>query len=291
MSIPEYYIWIPEQPDVSGPYHTTTLLERSVDEAHLPACRLIIFISSGMVKYILMTSRGEWIQAKKFDSTGLLSQQMFLRFLFEKEKVLGGSYVEVQIYLDQPAFTLIPSRFQSPEMNLAFGRLLLDDQLFSDEVYKYRLPYMEAVLLMSFPPELKHLLDHYLRDYVFLHPASIVLNIGHRASRGELELYALFEGQHMIVAVYEQEKLLLSNMYVCRASSDVLYYLQLIRETIDRQDQPLNAYYMGDEGLVNGYVLDWKSFGIRWLRAPLPEVNRSHFADGQDLTSWRYLIV
>lgn len=238
-----------------------------------------------------MTSRGEWIQARDFESTHLLSQEMFLRFLFEKEKILQGSYVEVQVYLDQPAFTLVPTMLQNDKMNLAISRLLIDDQLFSDEVYHYKLPYMEANLVMALPPALKHMLNHYMRDYVLLHPASIVLSIGHRATNGELEVYALFEGQHMTVAVFEHEKLLLTNMYVCRASSDVLYYLQLIRQSLKKQDRPLMAYYMGEEGLVNGYVLDWKSFGISWLRAPLPEVDSSHFFPGQDLTNWRYLIV
>ncbi len=291
MSIPTQHIWIEDSSEPRGPYLTEVLVDQALEEEIKSTYRLIIFIEPGRLRYVLHTPRGAWIKAKSFESTGLLSDEMFLRFLFEQEKLLGDSFVEVQVYQLKAAFVLVPNPWYEPKQVAAMGRLLLDSQLFPDEVYSYELPFLEAHLLSIFQPELRHILDHYIRDYEFLHPASILLSLGQRQSSKGVEAFALFVGEWMMLALFQDASLLFANMFTCRTAADVLYFLSLARQSAGLSRTPLKAYHMGEHPGITNHLIDWEAYGITWSGAELPQVPNMDGEWGRDLTVWRYLVL
>lgn len=289
MSIPDHHIWFAESPEPEGPYRTRVLLNKPLPLAQRPTHRLVISIEPGRFRYVLLSPQGEWIRARSFESTGLLSQENFLRFLLEKEKILGETFVEVQVYLSDSSFFLVPDAFYESRYEAALGRLLIDEQLFGDELHRIPLGFMEAKLLINLKPTLRHILNHYIRDYQLLHPISTVLSVGHRHGNKELEAYVLFEGNRMFIGLFNEGRLALANTFLCRTEVDVLYYVQLVRQVSGFDERQMRAFYMGEHR--RGDSIPWEVYGIHWEEAKLTEGIDPEIDKRQDLTSWRYLVV
>ncbi|MCI4669080.1 MAG: DUF3822 family protein [Bacteroidia bacterium] len=289
MSIPDHHIWFAESQEPEGPFRTQVLLNKPLGEEQRTTCRLVISIEPGKLRYVLLNPLGEWLKAKSFENTGLLSQENFLRFLLEKEKILGEKYVEVQVFLSESSFFLVPDKYHDSRYEAALGRLLIDEQLFGDELLRIPLAFMESQLFMNIQPVLKHILDHYIMDFQLLHPVSTVLSIGYRQAHEEQEVFVLFEGNKVILCLFQEGKLILANHFLCRTEVDVLYYLQLVRQASGFENKHLKAWFMGENRIGN--AIHWEVYGIHWEEISLMEMKGSEYDNRQDLTSWRYLVV
>ncbi|MEO1417845.1 MAG: DUF3822 family protein [Bacteroidota bacterium] len=237
----------PDYTQPKGPFIPHVYVAESLEGLDLSTCHLVIILQTSKIHYLLYSPQGKLLRAQSLESTGLLQEDMFLRFVFEKEEVLRKTFWQVDIVLTETPFFLVPHPYRQPEMYPVLARLLLDDGLFPDEVGHY--PVMEgaATLVYGFPPEQSHILEYYLQNFRMRHLAGAILHAGKAWTEVRPTFMVMYEGKEgIILATFEEGKLLLCNAYPCRSGSDRLYFLQAARGQLKVNPEKCPILLLGD---------------------------------------------
>lgn len=173
---------------------------------------------------------------------------MFLRFVFEKEAFLRASYQSCRVYTSDPLFTLIPDEHFQEKEAFSISRLLLDSTVFSEELYRMNLLHEKAKALFAVSPSLLHLLDHYLSAYTIHHICGASIAIGNQLKEVHSFLLLHLQDSHILITVFKEGKLYLSNLYPFRSIPDALYFVQMARRVADLEGTDIPLFAIGELG-------------------------------------------
>jgi len=165
-----------------------------------------------------------------YTNPGHLSQEIFLRLLFEKEPVLAQPYLNYEVVIGEPPFLLIPEALRSPAHHLAMARLGIDDAVLAEELHTAPSLTDDLYALFGMPAHLRYVLDHYVVHYQLSHVALYAIQTAHRLAtdEGNTLLLTALPGRVIITALREG-KLQLCNSYRCSSALEQIYFLQSVR--------------------------------------------------------------
>ncbi|TAE47333.1 MAG: DUF3822 family protein [Bacteroidetes bacterium] len=270
----------------SPPFTIRTHLPLTLAAGHLPTCRLLLYLQPDRVYYLLQSPREELAACREFHNSSQISPELFLRFVFEKEQLLCGTFLETRVFVSTPLVSLIPDTYRDPEQHLRLSRLLLDDTALPEEVFTRRIPGEEAQALFMASPSLLHLLKHYLRSYTLSHVCIPVLQMARQLGRTNRSLLMLHLTDEALLAVALREgQIRLCSAYTCRSVADQLYFVQMARKISLMEDILAPLFICGESGNdpLSGEI------ATAFPGLQLPEyLSRSTGADLSAAPYWKY---
>lgn len=234
-----------ETPDslIERATHVSWPLPRSLWATH---CHRL-YVLSGLVCSLLVDEQGKLRGVTTYRNRGRLSQEMFLRFLFEQEASLTQPYLLCEVVLGEGPFFLLPATEYRAAHLLPLARALLDDAILADELQHSFCPLTEAHAVFSASTSLMHVLRHYLADFELQHISRYVIQSTHRlADQVGQAITLTLLGREVLITVLRDGCLQLCNRYPYREPLEAIYFLQTVRQVAGLDQSDLTCYVMGE---------------------------------------------
>ncbi len=270
----------------NGLFHKVVYLSATQPRSLWPTCKHIFYIIKDKAYSLLIAPTGEPCVCIGYHKQGEVTQDLFLRFLFEKEAHLTQPYLEYEVVLGQVPFLLIPAELRDEAYDMALTRLLIDEDLLQEELMETQLSNPDLHILWGVNSQMRYLLDFYLRDYQMRPLCELNLSLLPQleaSKEGNVVLLTRLPGR-VEIAVYQAGQLQLCNAYAASAPMEELYYLQSVLEVIGLKSEEVACYVQG-EADPSGEEADslWSRWS--WLKLPsYPSLSDEIEADQY----WRY---
>lgn len=237
----------PSSPARQGLYQQRCYLRPAMPLSLWATCRHLLYLLDGTVYSLLFDAHERLVGCWGYTREPGTTQDIFLRFLFEKEPHLAQPYLEVEVRLAEVPFLVIPHRFTARPYHLALSRLMMEEDLLSEELHEQPLPGEDAYALFDAPPPLRHILDHYLGHYQLGHACGAWLRTLRRLAdaQGNALLMTLLP-HRVAIAALREGTLQICNAYPTHSPLEALYYLQSVREIIGWKGTPPAIFAQGE---------------------------------------------
>lgn len=243
-----------EAPTISRPPETPDSLIERVAHIPWPEPQSLwatqghrLYVLSGLVYSLLVDEQGKPLGVTSYRNRGRLSQDMFLRFLFEQEPILTQPYLTCEVVLGQGPFFLLPTIEHRAAKLLPLARALLDDAILPDELQRSFCPLTEAYAVFSVPTNLMHVLRHYLDSFDLQHVSRHVIRSTHRlADQVGQAITLTLLGREVLITVLRDGRLQLCNNYPYQEPLEAIYFLQTVRHVTSLDHSDLACYVMGE---------------------------------------------
>jgi hypothetical protein len=211
-----------------------------------------LYLLAGTVYSLLLNEGQKPLGVTCYRNRSRLSQDVFLRFLFEQEPSLTQPYLSRDVVLGEGPFFLLPTQLCQSENLLPLARTLLDDALLPNELQLSVCPQTEAYAVFTLSPRLKHVLDRSLGDYELQHLSSHLIRSTHRlADQIGQALTLTLLGQQVLITALRDGQLQLCNSYAYQEPLEAVYFLQTVRHVTGLTQKDFTCYAMGETNPSN----------------------------------------
>ncbi|MEM6630708.1 MAG: DUF3822 family protein [Bacteroidota bacterium] len=219
------------------PFSHTLFIEAPDYKEHLKSGKLTIFIKDQSLFYVIIGTDHKVKLCKAIHNKQQLSSSLFLRFVFEKEKVLQGWNDRSQVLSSSPKFTLLPRALSKKGKDILYAQLFLQDTIYDDEVYTQDFAKDSIRCIFLDNPQLHHVLGEYLGNYTFKHIATTNFEFGTVLS-GEIPNHILLHhlGSHVVASFFKEGQFQYCNAFEYRTDSGLLYFIRSLIQLMDLQD-------------------------------------------------------
>jgi hypothetical protein len=263
------------------PFETITHIPLIQQRALLPACRLVMALFPDRVYALVVTPKDEIVGCREYRNRGL-SGDMFLRFIFEKDPLIRGPFLDCRVYMAGRKFALLPDHAQVQGRALTLARILLDEVALEQEVIQGRMPQDSGTILFTEVSGRLQVLNHYLKFYSLNHLVAPLLGISARlaAQAHSFVLAHVSEGS-LVLTAYRQGRLHLCNEYRCNSVMDQVYFIQAVRQALHLLEAPV--YLSGESAAQHTSLRTWLP-GLE-----TPDLLRSFLpAEGHQAPYWKF---
>lgn len=231
----------------TSPFHTIVHIGTGIKESLIATCSLVIFLQKDRIYYLLISPQSEVVLCKECVNIRDISEEMFFRFVLERETLLTSPFLECKVYISHSDITLIPNEFWKKELELPLCQLMMSEHLENEEIYSTAIDQASARVLFTIPSGLIHLLDRYIRHYELSHIAVPMVEEAYRLSRKDRSLIMFLVLNHRFAIVAMRDgNLQLCNVYPYHTVSDMLYYIQVARETTGLTQSGVPVFCIGE---------------------------------------------
>ena len=221
------------------PFSHTLFVETPDYREHLQSGRLTLFIKDQSLFYVIVGADRQIKLCKAIYNKQQLSLSLFLRFVFEKEKVLQGWDKRIEVLSSSPKFTLLPKALWKKGNDILYAQLFLQDTIYDDEVYTQDFAKESIRCVFLDTPQLHHVLGEYLGSYTFKHIASTNFEFGTLLS-GEIPNHILLHnmGSHVIASFFKEGQFQYCNAFEYRTDSGLLYFIRSLLQLMNTSEPP-----------------------------------------------------
>ncbi|MEZ4825782.1 MAG: DUF3822 family protein [Bacteroidia bacterium] len=230
------------------PYEQITHIPLEISEAMVPTCQLVIFLNPARIYYLLIAPSGEVVLCREYVNTERFSLEMFLRFVLEKDKLLSSPFLSCQICFSTPLFLLCPQAYWNDRHKSFMAKLALSDQLEEKEVAYSESRSLDVNIIFALKEGITHPLNRYVRYYTVSHVGLLMAEAAVAASRQQAIISVLIMSDHVLICAANRGQLKLCNSYVHRSDSDIVYFIQTVREATGLTDRSIPVTVMGELG-------------------------------------------
>lgn len=212
-----------------------------------PTYQHVLYLLPGQAYSLLLDDAGRPAGCTHYRNPGALSEDLFLRFLFEQEATLRQPYLRYEVLIGDVPFVLLPDALPSQGQELALARTLLDDAILPGELHRSPCPPEGACALFALLPARQHLLDHYLPSYELDHLSTACIRTAHRlADQTGHALTLTLSGRQVIITALAEGRLQLCNGYPYAEPLEAIYFMQSVRQITGLDQRELTCYVMGE---------------------------------------------
>ncbi|MDX2250576.1 MAG: DUF3822 family protein [Bacteroidia bacterium] len=233
---------------VNTPFEQITHIPQNIRESLLATCQLVVFLQSSRVYYLLIAPSGEIVLCRECINSRRFSQEMFLRFVLEKDKLLSTPFLSCRIYTSSHLFTFFPGDLWETREKGLIARASLSDQMDDKEIFIHESKTLNSQLICFLPPGIPHLLDRYIRHYSLSHIGMLMAETTVIACPNEVMISALVMDDYILISAVKKNQLLLCNSYHHHSPSDMVYFIQTVREVTGLVQNNVPIYVMGELG-------------------------------------------
>lgn len=231
-----------------APFKQITHIPLAIRDSLTATCQLVIFIQTSRMYYLLLASSGDVVFCREYLNSEGFSQEMFLRFVLEKDKFLSEPFLQCRVYTSSPLFTFFPDKWWDVEKKRVIAHATLSDQLENREIMVRESKILEARILFSIGPGMIHLLDRYIRHYSLSHIGLLMAEMTVEACAEQAIISILVMDDYVLISAVKRKQLLLCNSYQYRSDSDIVYFIQTVREVTGLTQSTVPICIMGELG-------------------------------------------
>lgn len=214
----------------TAPFPAIQYVDQPRTDAQCARGELRLLVLSDAVYIALVGADGHLLACKRIVNAQAMLEEVFLRYVLEREPLLHSHYARIQICHSSTPFALVPEGFmRTGNDRLLLGRLLLDETALPTELHSAELPSLRAKALFQVPQQAETVFSEYLPEARHSHLGELVTVQALRLAQEHphfIYLYLLPDG--VVAAVCREGRLLLCNRYPCSFSADVRYYVQAL---------------------------------------------------------------
>ena len=231
----------------SGLYHSKTLVSPTLPASLWATCRHVIYLMTGQVYSLLLDAHEVLVGAWSYSREEGTSQDIFLRFLFEKEFHLTQPYLQVDVSMGEPSVLLVPDKLAEEAYSSALFRIIKEEDPLGEEHLVQSVPEEQVTIMFPVPQKIIHVLDHYVRHYRLAHACGQWVKT--------LRLLADDNGDGLILTVMPSRVALLAcregNLQICnifpaQTATEIMYYLQSVKEVVGWKTEGPDCYVLGE---------------------------------------------
>ncbi len=166
--------------------------------------------------------------------------------LFIGDQLLRLNYKSTKIGLISDTTTLIPADLYDASQEAFYiqhnAAAQEQQSILSDE-----LKNIDAHQVYTFHQEILEVLQNYFHNGQFCHATSALLKSWQQSNVGNNKrMFVNVAGQHLQIAVFDQQKLLLSNTFNWRATLDISYYVVLVFNQLEMDANKIPVVLSGE---------------------------------------------
>ncbi|MEZ4772250.1 MAG: DUF3822 family protein [Bacteroidia bacterium] len=230
------------------PFEQITHIPQDIRDSLIATCHLVVFVQTSRIYYLLLSPSGEVVLCRECINSDGFSQEMFLRFVLEKDKLLSEPFLNCRIYISSPLFTFVPDKWWDAGKKGLLARATLSDQLEDGEIITCESKTLRASLLYSLRPGIPHLLDRYIRHYSLSHIGLLMAETTIQACADHAMISVLVMDDYVLISAVKKKQLLLCNSYQYRSASDMVYFIQTVKEVTGLMQSNIPVCIMGELG-------------------------------------------
>lgn len=212
-------------------------IDRPRTDALRAVCELRILLLPDRIYYAVVRHDHHILSCKSIVNIEGFAQEVFLRYVFEREMPLRETYVRTVVYHTAAAFALLPEVNYRVTDRLQYARALLDDTLLPTELGSTYVQEASAYALFVLRPHIAALLNEYFPQIHHSHLSRLSVRLANRlAETAPTHLLLHLLPDSLYITAVQDKKIVLVNRYLCRAAADVVYYTQAVRHTLHLPD-------------------------------------------------------
>lgn len=265
-------------------FAATQYIDRPRTDALRSACELRLLLLPDRMYYAVVRHDHHILSCKGIVNIEGFAQEVFLRYVFEREMPLRESYVRTVAFHTSSPFSLLPEAYNRVADRLQYARALLDDTLLHAELGCTYVQEASAYALFVLRPHIASLLDEYFPNVHHSHLSRLSVRLGrHIADTEPTHLLLHILPDSLYIVAMQNRKLRLANRYPCRAAADVVYYTQAVRHATGLSDT-CPIFVVGEFEQQQQLFADIRSY-LHALQIP---ANIATFVDDVSPPFWKY---
>lgn len=213
----------------------------------LKGYRLRLLVREHLLQYAVLSPESRIIAVKEYRTDSDMGQAEFLEAVYQQDYFLKEDYQSVQVINGTLGFSLIPTRYFQPSRVKEFAGALIKDQFDADHLEYCSVDRAGATAVYAIPFSIKQKCDFYFQEPDYIPSCEPLINMASFLSETYPDqlLLTLFDNQFVLTGM-KGGKLCLCNAYDYQTATDIVYFTQLVTQTLGFQDQRIALLVNGD---------------------------------------------
>lgn len=214
---------------------------------HLKSYRLRLLVRDQLLQYVVLSEDSRILAVKEYRSNANLDYADFLETVYQQDYFLKEDYKQVQVINGTLAFSLIPTRYFQASKVKEFAGALIKDNFDTDHLEYCPIDRAGATAVYTIPFPIKQKCDFYFQEPEYVPSCEPLINLASFLSQTYPDqlLLTLFDTQFVLTAM-KNGKLCLCNAYDFQSAADIVYFTQLVSQTLGIQDRRVALLINGD---------------------------------------------
>lgn len=264
-------------------FKTKYFLDLPIEHTTFQELKAVLFVKEEGATLVLLSLENELLSCRTFMNADELAEDIFLRLLFEKEKILTQNFNTFSILASHSNFALAPISSVPQRQLLHYARLMLDEGLFEEEFVYNKIAELEAWVVFSSPSARQHIIQEYVSAAEYGHVCEAMIRFSQVIEEKDFVLLQLYDQMAIIIA-YRDGMLQLCNLFKFRASADLLYFLHSVRKASQLEEEDIPIFIMGD---LEGRMSDLKAH-LPHIKVPTALTQRLSSPHAQSMPYWEF---
>ncbi|MCD6354481.1 MAG: DUF3822 family protein [Prolixibacteraceae bacterium] len=223
------------------------IVDNAFDHKKIKEYNLSIEVSLGGFSFTVTGEKENRLLAFKHSQLKISNVRFMARRLTEwidSEKILRQYFKQTRVVVNSDQFTLLPNNFSETEQKFRLENIIVPPGQ-NNSLEKNFVEAFNLQILFALPPHLKSSLPTNLNNATFVHPLQLILSNFPEVKK-EAGVVVYFNSDKFYLAIVENTKLLLANIFRIAHPNDTIYYLLSSLKQLEILPRQIDLFLVGE---------------------------------------------